>query len=199
MGQDRISKEESGKLLDQQVHMVATDQDIRHSTLNVVQLTRDHLGMVVTLSQEMAKWPCHIDRFDLQYDKSFSGDRIFYAYIVDLIHKRVQVFLHLCNTTSLEYVDTGALVEFGELQQRVEWGEWITPPPPTWVEFTAQKTDRRRKSEIDYGLGRGDVGRGSLLHIINREEERNTNTDPRLRIMERFRDLFNPENRDGHT
>ena len=28
MGQDRISKEESGKLLDQRVHMVATNQDI---------------------------------------------------------------------------------------------------------------------------------------------------------------------------
>ena len=59
------------------------NQEIPHSTLNFVQLTRDHLRTKGTLSQEMETWPCHIDRFELQYDKAFAGDRIFYADIVD--------------------------------------------------------------------------------------------------------------------
>ena len=83
MGQDRLSKEESGELLDQQVHVVATTQEIRHSTRKFVRLTRDHLGTEGPLSQAMSTWPCHIDRFELQYEKAFSGDRIFYAYIAD--------------------------------------------------------------------------------------------------------------------
>ena len=72
----------------------------------------------------------------------------------------------------------------------MEWGEWITTLP-IWVEFPAQKNNRRRKSESDAGSGRGGAGRGDLVHIRNREEERNANTDPRLRIMERFQDFFN--------
>ena len=83
MGQDRLSKEESGELLDQQVHVVATTQEIRHSTRKFVRLNRDHLGTEGPLSQAIATWPCHIGRFDFQYDKSFSGDRIFYVDIVD--------------------------------------------------------------------------------------------------------------------
>ena len=39
------------------------------------------------------------------------------------IHKIVQVFLHSCNTTSTEYVESGDLVEFGGLQKKVERGE----------------------------------------------------------------------------
>ena len=70
---------------------------------------------------------------------------------------------------SLEDVDTGALAEFGELQRQVEWGEWISTPPPTWAEFLAQKTDGRRKSGIDAGLGRCGAGRGGLVHLRNRE------------------------------
>ena len=79
----------------------------------------------------MATWPGHIDRFKCQYDKSIVGDRLFGADTVNRIHKRVQVFLHLCNTTSLEDVDTGALTEFRELQGQVERSECITTP--VWV------------------------------------------------------------------
>ena len=41
MGQDRLSKEESGELLDQRVHVVATTQEIHYSTRNFVQITVD--------------------------------------------------------------------------------------------------------------------------------------------------------------
>ena len=68
----------------------------------------------------MASWPRHIDRFERQYDKDFSQDPLFGAYLMDRIHKRVQVFLHSCNTTEIEDVESGALEEFWGLQKRVE-------------------------------------------------------------------------------
>ena len=115
MGKDRISKDEAGDLLDQRVHMVTTTCEIRHITRNFVRLTGDYLGMEITLSIAMASWPCHIDRFERKYDKIFSGHRLFGEEIVVRIHKRVQVFLHSCNTMPLEDVETGALAESGEL------------------------------------------------------------------------------------
>ena len=63
----------------------------------------------------MATLSHHIDRFEKQYVKAFAGDRLFGAVIVDIIHKWVQVFLHSCNTTLLDEVETGSLSEFGEL------------------------------------------------------------------------------------
>ena len=41
---------------------------------------------------------------------------------MDRIHKRVQVFLHSCNTTAIEDVKLVALTEFGGLQKKVESG-----------------------------------------------------------------------------
>ena len=69
----------------------------------------------------MGSWPHYIDRFDRQYDKAFARDPIFGADLMDRIHKRVQVFLHSCNTTKTEEVESGALAEFGGLQK--EGGE----------------------------------------------------------------------------
>ena len=48
-------------------------------------------------------------------------------------------------------------------------------------------------------MSRGVAVRVSLVHLRNREEERNVNADPHMRIMKRFRDFFNPDNREGHT
>ena len=93
----------------------------------------------------MATWPRHINRFERQYDKDFVGHRLFGSDIVDRIHKRVQVFLHSFNTTSLKDVESGSLVEFVELQRWVERCEWITTTP-AWVEIPAQRSDGRRKS-----------------------------------------------------
>ena len=45
---------------------------------------------------------------------------------MDLIHKRVQVFLHSCNTIPIEDVESGDLVEFWGFQKKVEKGEWLT-------------------------------------------------------------------------
>ena len=104
MGQDRLSKDKAGELLDQHVHVVKTNQELCHSTRNFVQITKDYLGAEGPLSRAMATWPLHIDRLGRQYDKSFAGHRIFGADIVDWIHKQLQVFLHICNTTCLEDV-----------------------------------------------------------------------------------------------
>ena len=41
MVQERLSKDEAGNILDQRVHVVATTQELRHSTQNLVRLTRD--------------------------------------------------------------------------------------------------------------------------------------------------------------
>ena len=44
MGQDCLSKEEEGELLDHRVHIFTSTQDLRHSTRNFVKLVRNYLG-----------------------------------------------------------------------------------------------------------------------------------------------------------
>ena len=83
-------------------------------------------------------WPRHIDRFERQYDKAFVRDPLFGADLMGRIRKLVQMFLHSCNTTAIEDVDSGALTEFGGLQKNVERGEWLTYTPG-WVDRPAQK------------------------------------------------------------
>ena len=82
---------------------------------------------------------------------------------MDRIHKRVQVFLHYCNTTVIEEVESGTLEEFWGLQKRVDRGEWMTYMP-AWVYRPAPQEEGRRKSE---GTGNG---------------ARNHGVDPQLRI-----------------
>ena len=57
---------------------------------------------------------------------------------MDRIHKRVQLFFHSCNTTTIEEVELGALEEFRGLQKKVERGEWMTSMP-VWVERPAPR------------------------------------------------------------
>ena len=77
MGQDRLSKEEAMELLEQRVHVLASTQELRHSTRNFVQLAGDYLEEGSPVSIMMASWPRHIDRFEQQYDKAFSRDPLF--------------------------------------------------------------------------------------------------------------------------
>ena len=71
----------------------------------------------------MGTWQRHIDRFERQYDKAFVKDTLFGADFMNQIHKRVQVFLHSCNTTAIKDVELGALVEFGGFRKM--WREGI--------------------------------------------------------------------------
>ena len=71
----------------------------------------------------MGLWTRHIERFERQYDKAFARDPLFGTDLMDRIHKRVQVFLHSCNTTEIEEVESVALADFGGLQKKVERGE----------------------------------------------------------------------------
>ena len=109
MGQDHLSKEEAAEILNQSVHMLTSTQELCHLTRNFVKLAGDYLGKGSPVCISMASWTRHIDRFKRQYDKDFAREPLFGADMMDRIHKRVQVFLHSCNTTSIEEVESGAL------------------------------------------------------------------------------------------
>ena len=86
-------------------------------------LVGDYLGEESPIYLLMGLWPRHIDRFERKYDKAFARDPLFGEDLMDRIHKRVQVFLHSSNTTAIEEVESGALVEFGGLQKKVKRGD----------------------------------------------------------------------------
>ena len=104
MVQDPLSKEEETESLDQRVHVLTSTEELRHSTRNFVRIAGDYLGEGSPVCIMMASWPRHIDRFERQYDKAFSRDPLFGADLMDRIHKKVQVFLHSCNTTAIDNV-----------------------------------------------------------------------------------------------
>ena len=132
------------ELLEQRVHVLTLTQELHHSTRNFVRLAGDYLGERSPVCIMMASWPRHIDRFDRQYDKAFSWDPLFGADLMDRIHNKVLVFLHSCNMTEVEDVESGALEEFWGLQKRVERGEWLTSMR-AWVERPASREEGRRK------------------------------------------------------
>ena len=91
----------------------------------------------------MGTWPHHIDRFKRQYDNVFAEYPLFGADLMDRFHKLVQVFLHSCNTTAIEDVESRSLAEFGGLQKNMEIGEWLTLTPG-WVDQPAPKEEECR-------------------------------------------------------
>ena len=93
----------------------------------------------------MVTWPRRIDRFKRQYYKAFEKDPLFGADLMDHIQKRVQVFLHSCNTTAIEDMELGSLKEFRGLHKRVERGEWLALTLG-WVDWPALKEEGHRKS-----------------------------------------------------
>ena len=121
-----MPKEEATELLDQRVHVLTSTQELRCPTRNFVKLPGDYLREGSPIFLLMMSWPRHIYRFERQYEKSFTRDPLFRADLMDRIHKRVQVFLHSWNTTSIKEVESGSLAEFIVLQKRVERGEWLT-------------------------------------------------------------------------
>ena len=86
----------------------------------------------------MGTWTHRIDRFERKYDKTFAKDPLFGSDFMHRVHKRVQVFLHSCNTTPIEEVESGPLAEFRGLQKRVDIGEWLNLTPVR-VDFPAPK------------------------------------------------------------
>ena len=69
-------------------------------------------------------------------------------------------------------------MEFSKLQRCVEWGKWITSTP-VWVEFPTAKVGRGRKSESGSGGGLGQTQQKA-------EAEKNVETDPHLRALDKF-------------
>ena len=94
-----------------------------------MKLSGDYLGEERSIYLSMRTWPRHIDRFERQYDKAFANDTIFRVDLMDCIHQCVQVFLHSCNITAIEDVESGDLTEFRGLQKNVERRKWLTLTP----------------------------------------------------------------------
>ena len=115
------------------------------------EVSGDYLRAERPIFLSMETWPRHIDHFKRQYEKAFMKDPLFGAYLMDRIHKRVQVFLHSCNTTAIEDVESGALIEFSSLQKNVEKGDWLTSTTG-WVDWTAPKEEVHHKSD-GHGFG----------------------------------------------
>ena len=182
MGQDRLSKEEAGEILDQRVHVITSTQELRHSTKNFVKLTGDYLGEEILICLSMGTWPRHIERFERQYNKAFTRNPLFVVDLMDCIHKYVQVFLHSCNTTTIEDVEFGDLEEFGGLQKKVERGEWLTSTS-VWLDRPSKKEEGRRKLDRN-GMGARPSGGGGESDAIF-----NYKIDPQLHIMERLGDI----------
>ena len=96
---------------------------------------------------------------------------------MDRIHKRVQVFLHSCNTIAIKEVDSGALLDFGGLQKKVERGGGLTSTS-VWVKRPAQKEEGRQRSDRNGFGARQSGGGGGSDAIFNHR------IDPQLRIIE---------------
>ena len=109
MVQEGLYNEEDGEFLDQRLHMITTTEELQHRTRKFMRMVGDYLVSEGPLIRAMATWTCHINRFERQYDKAFSGNPFFGAYLINRIHKPVKVFLYLCNTTSLKDVEMGSL------------------------------------------------------------------------------------------
>ena len=62
-----------------------------------------------------------------------------------------------------------------------------------------QKNNGRRRSESGGGAVRSGSGTEKLVQQRKREEDRNPDMDPHLRVMERFREFLCESNRDVIT
>ena len=87
------------------------------------------------------------------------------------------VFLHSCNTTYIEDMESGALAEFGGLQKKVERGEWLMTTLG-WVNWPIPKEEGRRKTD---GHGRGARLSGGGA---GRDTAHNIGVDLQLWIMD---------------
>ena len=147
MGQDHLYKEEDSDFIDRQVHVVASTQELCHSTHNFVWVSGDWLVSYVPLGVYISMWPHHIYCYDHQYAKILSANAFFRAGLLDCIQKWVQVSLHSCNTFSIRNMETASILEFRELQRRGKTGYCIISTP-IWMEFTAANEDCKGKSEV---------------------------------------------------
>ena len=94
IGKDLLSMEEAVELLDQRVHVLASTQELQHSTRKFVKLAGDYIGAEIMILLSMETWLPHIGRFKQKYDNASAKDPLFGADLMDRIQKRVQVFLH---------------------------------------------------------------------------------------------------------
>ena len=170
--------------------MVTTTQELGYNTRNFVHPDGYYLGDEVPLFRAMSTWPCHNDSFYQHYNKAFVGNPFFVAYIVDQIRKRVQFFLHFCNTRYLDDMEMVSLLKFGKIQRYVERSEWMTYTP-VWLYFPTLKEGGGRNSVSGIGGIRGQVKQ-------KMEADNNRDTDPQLMVMEKFGEFFNPACRKGH-
>ena len=94
MGQDCLSKEEEGELMNQRLHALISTKEMRHLTRNFVKLAGEYLGEESPICLLMGSWPRHIERFERQYNKDFERDPLSGVDLMYRIHKRFHVLLH---------------------------------------------------------------------------------------------------------
>ena len=94
-------------------------------------------------------------------------------------------------------METGDLVEFGDMKKRVERVERIISP--AWVEMPAQKHHGQRVLTSGGGPGRTGSGWGNFGKQQKVEDKRNPDVDSRLRVMEKFREFVCETNMDSIT
>ena len=82
--------------------------------------------------------------------------------------------------TAIEDMELGALVEFRELQKKVERGDRLSLTP-VWVDRPGQKVEGCRKSDRHRIGARPISGGGGRDAVFNHK------VDPQLRIIERLR------------
>ena len=96
---------------------------------------------------------------------------------MDQIHKHVRAYLHSCNTTNTEDMESGGLTESGGLYKKVGRGEWLTSTPE-WVDMPVQKEEGRWKYD-GRGIGERPSGGGCGRDVVF-----NHGVDLQLQIME---------------
>ena len=64
MGQDCLSREEAGDLIDQRFHVLTSTQELLHLTRNFVKLAGEYLGEEILIYLLMGVWLRHIDRLE---------------------------------------------------------------------------------------------------------------------------------------
>ena len=92
IGKDLLSKEEAVELLDQRVHVLASTQELRHSTRKFVKLAGDYIGAEIMILLSMETWLPHIVRFKRQYDNASAKDPLFGADLMDRIQNVFRCF-----------------------------------------------------------------------------------------------------------
>ena len=119
----------------------------------------------------------------------------FYASVLETIHRRCQQFIH-STTHGLVSKLKFKKLEFGELLEEIEDGEYI-PTKPKWLRSDKKRESPSRDEATPRGGGR--AGGGEKPHQHKRKSVDNPKFDQDLKVPSdlQYRQIFHPANRRG--